>query len=179
MGGVKALRPFRGAPLAAHALALARGWSEQVVAVVRDPAQAGGALDASLVLDRAGVAGPLAGLAGSLAHAACVGADQVLTIPCDMPRLPPDLPERLTAALGPKAEVALPAVLGALQPACGLWRVRALERLDAYVAAGGSSLRGFADACGVTIVHFAPAEAPCFANANTLEELERMERDMP
>ena len=48
MGGVKALRPFRGAPLVAQAAALARRWTDEVVVVVREAAQVAGAVDAPL-----------------------------------------------------------------------------------------------------------------------------------
>ncbi|CAN7484871.1 molybdenum cofactor guanylyltransferase [Phenylobacterium sp. LjRoot219] len=176
MGGVKALRSFRGAPLVAQALARARGWSEQVVVAVRDAEQVAGAVDAPLACDRADIPGPLAGLAGALAHARAAGAELLLTLPCDMPHLPADLPERLAGALGPAAGAALPRVEGEVQPVCGLWRTTALERLPAYLASGQSSLRGFAAACGLATVDFGPDEAGLFANANTPEELARLER---
>lgn len=173
MGGVKALRPFRGAPLVAQAVAQARGWSARVVVAVRDADQVAGAVDAPLTFDRADIPGPLAGLAGALAHARAAGADLLLTLPCDMPHLPADLPARLAAALPPGAGAALPRVEGELQPVCGLWRTAALERLPEYLAAGRSSLRGFAAVCGLAVVDFADAAA--FANANTPEDLARLE----
>lgn len=177
MGGVKALRPFRGAPLVAQALARARGWSDQVVVAVRDADQLAGAVEAPLAFDRADVPGPLAGLAAALAHARDAGAGLLLTLPCDMPRLPADLPERLAAALTPDAGAALPRIDGELQPVCGLWRVTALERLPAYLASGQSSLKGFAAACGLAAVDFGPEAAAAFANANTPEDLARLERE--
>jgi molybdopterin-guanine dinucleotide biosynthesis protein A len=177
MGGVKALRDFRGAPLVAQALARARGWSDQVVVAVRDPQQVAGAVTAPLACDRADIPGPLAGLAGALAYARDAGAGLLLTLPCDMPNLPADLPERLASGLGPDAGAALPRVGGELQPVCGLWRVTALERLAYYLASGGSSLRGFAAACGLAAVEFGPEEAAFFVNANTPEDLARLERD--
>jgi len=176
MGGVKALRPFRGAPLVAQALDRARSWSDQVVVAVRDASQVGGAAEAPLVVDRADIPGPLAGLAGALAHARSAGAALLLTLPCDMPDLPADLPERLAAGLGPHAGAALPRLEGELQPVCGLWRTTALERLVDYLASGQSSLRGFAAACGLAAVDFSPEEAALFANANTPEDLARLER---
>ena len=179
MDGLKALRPFQGAPLVAHAVAQARAWSAQVVVSVRDPEQVAGAVDAPLVLDWADVPGPLAGLAAALDHAQSGGVSLLLTIPCDMPRLPPDLPDRLAAALGPADGAALPVVEGALQPACGLWRVRTAANLPAYVASGRSSLWGFAEACGLTTVEFGPEAAGGFANANTPEDLARLEREGP
>lgn len=179
MGGIKALRPFRGRPLVAHAVELARRWSDQVVVVVRDPAQAAGAVDAPLAFDHADIPGPLAGLAGALEYAGSVGADRLLTLPCDMPRLPADLAERLGAALGVGQGCALPAVDGQLQPVCGLWRVTAQDKVGAYVASGQSSLRGFAAACGLATVEFGPAAAAAFTGANTPEELERLARETP
>jgi len=177
MGGRKALRPFRGAPLAAHAVGLARRWSDEVVVVVRDASQLAGAVDVPLALDPAGIAGPLAGLAAALAHAGALGAPLLLTLPCDAPNLPADLPARLAAGLGAGDGAALPRAADRLQPACGLWRVDvALDRLPAYLASGRSSLHGFAAACGLAVVAFAGEDAGAFANANTVEELERLER---
>jgi molybdopterin-guanine dinucleotide biosynthesis protein A len=179
MGGVKALRPFRGAPLVAHALSQARRWSAEVAVVVRAADQVEGAVDAPLVFDAADIAGPLAGLAAALAHAAARGAGRLLTLPCDMPRLPEDLPQRLAGALGPDDGAALPVAAGELQPTCGLWRATALEHLPAYLASGQSSLRGFAAACGLATVDFGADAGALFANANSPEELERLERDAP
>jgi molybdopterin-guanine dinucleotide biosynthesis protein A len=179
MGGVKALRPFRGAPLVAHALGQARAWSAEVAVVVRREDQVAGAVDAPLVLDAGEIPGPLAGLAAALAHAAGAGAARLLTLPCDMPCLPPDLPQRLTAALGPEIGAALPRAAGELQPTCGLWRTGALAQLPAYLAAGQSSLRGFAAACGLAVVDFGPDAADAFANANSPEELERLAARRP
>ena len=179
MGGMKALRPFHGRPLVAHAVELARRWSDLVVVAVRDPAQVAGAVDAPLTLDRADIPGPLAGLAGALEYARGIGGGLLLTLPCDMPRLPSDLAARLAAALRAEHQVALPAIDGQLQPVCGLWRVTALDRLAAYVASGQSSLRGFAAACGLTAVEFGAEAAPAFTGANTPEELERLARETP
>jgi molybdopterin-guanine dinucleotide biosynthesis protein A len=176
MGGLKALRPFRGATLLAHALAQARTWSDEVVVVVRDPAQAGEAPGAPLVLDSPAIGGPLAGLAAALAHAKAHGAELLFTLPCDTPALPADLPQQLAAALGPKDVVALPEVAGGLEPAVGLWRTQALEALPAYLAAGRSSLHGFAEAAGLARVAFGPESAAAFANANTPEALAALER---
>ncbi|MDB5445343.1 MAG: mobA [Phenylobacterium sp.] len=179
MGGVKALRPFRGGPLIAHAVAQARRWSDEVVVVVREPAQVAGATDAPLALDHPDIPGPLAGLAAALEFARAAGAEQVLALPCDMPWLPQDLLARLRAALTPAHAAALPVVAGGLQPACGLWRPAALQALSGYLGSGQSSLRGFAAACGLATAEFGPEAAAAFANANTPEELDRLARDQP
>jgi molybdopterin-guanine dinucleotide biosynthesis protein A len=177
MGGVKALRPFRGAPLVAHAVALGRRWSDTVVVVVRDEGQVAGAVDAPLILDQPEIPGPLAGLAAALAHARGLNLARLLTLPCDMPNLPQDLPARLAESLGPERGCALPVAGGELQPMCGLWRTAALERLGAYLAGGRTSPRGFAAACGLATVDFGADAA--FANANSPEDLERLARDKP
>jgi molybdopterin-guanine dinucleotide biosynthesis protein A len=176
MGGVKALRPFRGAPLVAQAVRQARGWSDRVVVAVRDAAQLGGAAEAPLAFDRTDIPGPLAGLAAALQYAREAGAGWLLTLPCDMPNLPADLPQRLAGGLLAETGAALPRIDGQLQPVCGLWRGNALERLPDYLASGQSSLRGFAVACGLAAVDFAAEEAALFANANTPEDLARLER---
>lgn len=179
MGGVKALRPFRGAPLVAQAAALARRWTDEVVVVVRETAQVAGAVEAPLAFDRADVPGPLAGLAAALGHARTAGAAYLQTLPVDMPNLPPDLPARLLAALGPGDGCALPVAADHLQPACGLWRVAALAALPAYLATGQSSLRGFAACAGLVTVDFGADAAREFTGANTPEELERLARETP
>ena len=84
-GSDKALADWHGEPLAAHAAAALAPFCAAVI-------QVGGAD----VPDRprAGL-GPLGGIAGALAHAAAHGFDTVLTIACDMPRVPAGLVEAL------------------------------------------------------------------------------------
>jgi molybdopterin-guanine dinucleotide biosynthesis protein A len=173
MGGVKALRPFRGTTLLGHAVRLARRWSDEVVVVVRDPAQAAGT-DVPLLRDRAGVEGPLAGLAAALEQAAAQGADLLMTLPCDMPALPEELLPRLVAGIR-QAKAAMAEADGALEPACGLWRTAAAEALPPYLETGGRSLQGFARAAGLAVVAFGGHEAAGFVNVNTPEALAALE----
>lgn len=170
MGGGKPLRPFGGTTLVAHALGHARRWSDAVAVAVRTEDQVAGVADAPLLLDDPAIPGPAAGLASAFAFAQSLGAERLLTLPCDAPRLPDDLLQRLDAALG-DAGVAVAASLGRLHPTCALWRVDCAHRLPAYLAAG-SSLRGFAADCGMTVVDWdrGPDGDP-FANANTPEDL--------
>ena len=98
IGGGKPLLMFHGAPLLAHALSRARGWSRVVAVAVRKTDQAGG-VEARLILDDPTIGGPAAGLSSAFAFAAEQGASRVLTLPCDVPRLPADLPARPGAAL--------------------------------------------------------------------------------
>jgi molybdopterin-guanine dinucleotide biosynthesis protein A len=171
MGGMKALRPFRGATLLEHAVAQARRWSDAVVVVVREPAQAGALTGAPLLYDRPDIEGPLAGLAAALEHARAAGAERLITAPCDAPDLPADLPQALEPGLARGAMAAMAEAGGSLEPACGLWRPQAVAALGDYLASGGRSLQGFARAAGLAVVAFGPDQAQAFANANTLEAL--------
>src|SRR5689334_358156 len=86
MGGGKPLQRFGDGTLLDRALALARGYADDVAVAVRAAAQAGGS-DAPLIFDDPAIEGPLGGVAAALAHARAAGADAVLTLPCDAPRL--------------------------------------------------------------------------------------------
>jgi len=187
----KGLQGFRGTPLALHA-------------VQRLQAQSGGApgliaLNANRSLAEyarwqlpvwpdhlADFAGPLAGFASALAGA---GADYpyVLTVPCDSPLFPLDLLARLMHALhASEAEIAMPlarestdAADGALrlQPVFCLMRTTLAADLEEYLALGGRKIAHWARRHRLAEVafdqeHDAPA---AFANANTLDELQRLE----
>jgi molybdopterin-guanine dinucleotide biosynthesis protein A len=112
-------------------------------------------------------------LSAALRFARDNGAARVLTIPCDMPRLPADLGARLHAALdaAPQALAAVAASGGRLHPVCALWKVDALRRVASYAATGRSSLKGFAEACGSVRVAWDADEHDPFVNANTPDEL--------
>ncbi len=140
-GSDKALALVDGKPLIAHALDLLRSWCACVVVVGRDwPGLA-------RVEDHPGPGlGPLAGLCGALLHASAHGFGEVLAIPCDMPGLPPDLPERLSPG---------PAVVEG-HWTIGLWPAGLGHALAARVSSGGPmSLRGFAEASGARPVAIA------------------------
>lgn len=177
MGGAKPLRRLAGVRLIDHALQIARGYAEASVVTVRDPAQVGSVDDAALILDAPDIPGPLGGLASALRLARAQGADRVLAIPCDAPRLPPDLYERLEMALDTDAR-ALAAVAssgGRPHPVCALWSVEAAPRLRPFVASGRTSLKGFAAEIGYTLAEWSIAGGDPFTNANTPEDLATLE----
>lgn len=97
MGGDKPRRRLNGLRLLDHALNKAHALAGPVILVVRDPAQADGFAE-TIVLDAPDIDGPLAGLLAALVWAADAGFDQVLTLACDMPRVPGDLLSRLQSA---------------------------------------------------------------------------------
>lgn len=82
-GSDKAQALFGGQPLAAHAKALLDGHCDHVLIV-------GGPHGDIADMPRPHL-GPLGGIAAGLDHAATHGFDTILTIACDMPRVPPGL----------------------------------------------------------------------------------------
>lgn len=173
MGGSKPLRRLGATTLVANALGLARGYCGSVAVAVRSPDQLADTVGSELLIDLPGLEGPLGGLAATLEFAARIGAAQVLTLPCDAPRLPADLRARLETALDgdSPARVAVAASGGRLHPTCALWRVDALPALRAYAASGGRSLKGLAGELCMAIVAWEAGDADPFANANTPDEL--------
>jgi molybdopterin-guanine dinucleotide biosynthesis protein A len=174
IGGDKPLRILAGQTLLDRAIQQARQWSDIVFVVVRDHMQVG---DATLdcILDEPGIEGPLAGLAAALRRAKALGCEAVLTVPADMPFLPADLCERLTAELGGQRS-AIPSSGGHLHPVCGLWRIAALDGLGDYLASGRRSLKGFAEAVGFRAVEWLPVQPHRFFNINSALDLAAAER---
>ncbi|HEV7658879.1 MAG TPA: molybdenum cofactor guanylyltransferase [Allosphingosinicella sp.] len=157
IGGGKPMRMLAGESLIDRALSRARSWSNIVLVAARE----GGDIS-----DDPAIEGPLGGVAAALA----LGGD-VLTIPCDMPFLPDDLPARL--ASGEAATLA--ASGGQLHPVCALWKAEAAAGLPAFLATGRRSLKGFAAAVGYEAVEWAVAPYDPFFNINDEEDLARAE----
>jgi molybdopterin-guanine dinucleotide biosynthesis protein A len=182
MGGLdKGLQPYRGVPLALHAL---RRLQPQVGQV---------AISANRHLDVYrgwGVPvwpdtlpehpGPLAGFLAGLAR--CDTA-WLVCVPCDTPEWPPDLVERLGAAAArADAELALPVVRDAAghwrpQPAFCLLRRTLHDDLSAYLQAGGRKIGEWARRRRCVEVPFPDARA--FDNLNTLAELQQAQAVPP
>jgi molybdopterin-guanine dinucleotide biosynthesis protein A len=173
MAGAKPDRILGGRSLLDRALERARAWSPGVGLSVRSAAQAAAPAGVALLLDDPGVPGPLAGIASALRFAAERGAEAVLTLPCDAPFLPDDLPERLAAALAPGVGVALARSGGRLHPVCALWRAGLEDQLRAYAATGRGALMGLADAVGWTAVDWPADPVDPFFNVNTPQDLRR------
>ena len=153
IGGGKPLRMLGGMTLLDRALATARAWSDDVLVA-----------DGST--DMPGIEGPLGAIAGAFA------LGDFLTIPCDMPFLPGDLPERLA---GTQDAVGLAESGGRLHPVCALWRAHAAQGLAAYVQSGRRSLQGFAAAVGYAAVAWPMDPVDPFFNVNDEEDLARAE----
>lgn len=173
IGGAKPQRMLAGLTLLERAAAQASTFSDLVAVAVRDLAQAEAPDDLTLIED-APWEGPLGGLAAALTFARSRGRAAVLTLPCDMPLVPPELASRLAAALGERG-AALAASGGRLHPVCGLWRIEALDALPAWAASGQRSLKGFAAAVGFVTVDWPAGPVDPFFNVNTAEDLARAE----
>lgn len=170
IGGGKPLRMLAGKSLLDHALALARQWSTLIGISVRDATSAVHSTGAPFLPDTVG-SGPIAGIASALAFGRAQGVGLVLTIPCDTPFLPPDMFDRLAAALVPSAGSAIAASGGRLHPSCGLWRVEADAALPAFLASGRGSLNGFAETLGAVTVEWPVAPFDPFFNINSETDL--------
>lgn len=179
MGGDKPARLLEGRTLLDHALEIARSQGGAVAVAVRAPAQVGHRRDVPLLGDRPDCQGPLAGLISAVSFAEERGATSVLTMPCDAPRLPADLWQRLHEAMGEKDQSALAQSCGRLHPACALWRTSIRSTLEAYRQAGGASLKGLAAAAGMAVADWGEIDPDPFVNLNTPADLAKAEACSP
>jgi molybdopterin-guanine dinucleotide biosynthesis protein A len=117
-----------------------------------------------------GFAGPLAGLHAALAAA---GTSFVLTVPCDSPRLPLDLVDRLHRALRTgQANLAIAKADGRLHPVFCLCRSSLFPQLEAYLQGGGRKVAAWCSEMGAIEVDFSD-QSEAFGNFNTLDDLTR------
>lgn len=190
MGGAdKGLQNFNGTPLALHTL-------------MRLQLQEGGLIGDLMVnanrnlaaYEAFGVpvwpdslsdfAGPLAGFLTGLERAE---TPYLLTVPCDVPRFPLDLAQRLASAFDDDStEIAMasaPEEDGQLrpQPVFCLIRIDLLESLVAFTQAGGRKIDRWTDQHRTVLVPFnQPGDDPrAFLNTNTLAELHALEKSGP
>jgi molybdenum cofactor guanylyltransferase len=117
-----------------------------------------------------GYLGPLAGVAEALRAAA---TPWVLCIPCDAIGVPPDLADRLGAALVPAgAEIAVAHDGERLQALHALIATNLAPDLAAYLAAGGRSVQGWYGRHRLALVDMSDQRG-LFANLNTPADLPR------
>ena len=121
--------------------------------------------------------GPLAGFLAGLEHCE---TPWLVTVPCDTPNFPSDLVARLAAAaVAQDAEIAMAATRDAdgseqLQPVFSLMRASLLESLVRATTAGERKIDRWAKQHRFVAVLFDDADA--FFNANTLAELQSLQR---
>lgn len=194
MGGLdKGLAPFLGQPLARHALQrLAPQVGRLMINANRHPgdyALLGAAFSAPVRPDaEPGYPGPLAGFLSGLDHCE---TPWLACVPCDTPLFPQDLVQRLgQAALAaqPEADIVVAhgweATLGTdqvrlrAQPVFCLLRSHLRDSLRAFVRSGGRKIDAWTAQHRCAAARFdRTGDSPlAFANANTPEELQALER---
>ena len=190
MGGVdKGLQNFNGIPLALHTLMRLGHQVESVMVNANRNLSAYESFGASVWPDAsADFAGPLSGFLVGLERAE---TPFVLTVPCDTPRLPLDLAERLGQALVREdADIAMAAAPETkpdgttemrTQPVFCLMKIELSESLVKFTQAGGRKIDAWTAQHKTVIVPFdAPSDDPlAFANVNTLTELQALENAAP
>jgi molybdenum cofactor guanylyltransferase len=190
MGGVdKGLQNFNGIPLALHTLMRLGPQVETVMVNANRNLSAYESFGASVWPDAsADFAGPLSGFLVGLERAETT---YVLTVPCDTPRLPLDLAERLSQALiRENAEIAMAAAPETkadgsteirTQPVFCLMKIELSESLVKFTHAGGRKIDTWTAQHKTVVVPFdAPGDDPlAFANVNTLNELQALENAAP
>ena len=193
MGGVdKGLQNFRGTQLALHALLRLQQQTlapAEVMINANRNLSAYEAFGAPVWPDALpDFAGPLAGFLTGLERCE---TPYLLTLPCDVPHFPLSLCERLAHALeGREADIAMAAgpetdeagnTRVRTQPVFCLLRAELLESLVRFTQGGGRKIDAWTAQHRQVVVPFdAPDDDPlAFANANTLEELRRLEGAAP
>ena len=185
MGGVdKGLQNFRGMPLALQTLMRLQLQSlppQEILINANRNLAAYESLGVAVWPDTLdGFAGPLAGFLTGLERAE---TPLLLTVPCDTPLFPLDLIERLhTALTAQNADLAMAAAReedGSVrpQPVFCLLKVVLLDSLVQFTQQGGRKIDAWTSQHRCAIVPFdQPQDAPeAFYNANTLEELQKLE----
>jgi molybdopterin-guanine dinucleotide biosynthesis protein A len=179
MGGVdKGLQLHRGVPLALHAVLRLSPQVGHVMINANRNLAAYESFGVPVWPDALpDFAGPLAGFLAGLER--CETA-WLVTVPCDTPNFPQDLVPRLAERASTHgADIAMAACIedGVLrtQPVFCLMRASLMESLVRFTHDGGRKIDRWTATRKTVEVEFADAAA--FVNANTADELRRLQRD--
>ncbi|EHR70205.1 molybdopterin-guanine dinucleotide biosynthesis protein A, proteobacterial [Burkholderiales bacterium JOSHI_001] len=178
MGGVdKGLQNHLGLPLAMHALMRLQPQVGEVLINANRNIGAYESLGAAVWPDAvADYPGPLAGFLAGLEHCE---TPYLVTVPCDTPNFPEDLVARLAATLVAEgADIAMAATRDdgrvQVQPVFCLMKAALMESLVSFIQDGQRKIDRWTGQHRCATVLFEDADA--FFNANTLEELQRLQR---
>jgi molybdopterin-guanine dinucleotide biosynthesis protein A len=178
MGGVdKGLQNHRGIPLALHALLRLQPQVGQLMINANRNLGAYESMGVPVWPDAvADFAGPLAGVLVGLERCE---TPYLVTAPCDTPNFPLDLVQRLSQALvAQEADIAMAATREngevVAQPVFCLLKASLLESLVTYLHEGQRKIDRWTALHRVATVVFDDTAA--FDNANTVEELQRLQR---
>ena len=175
MGEVdKGLQPFRGKPMVAHVLERLGPQADEIIINANRNLEQYEKFGHRVVADAIdGFAGPLAGLHVGMSHAS---HPLVATAPCDSPFLPLDLITRLRAALEQEnADLAVAKTFDQAHPVFCLTKRELAPHLRAFLESGQRKIDKWYSSLKVIEVNFDDEEA-AFANINTLEELNTLEK---
>ncbi len=187
MGGIdKGLQNFNGTPLTLHALMRLQMQEgsplNDIMIVANRNLSAYESLGVQVWPDSTdGFAGPLAGFLTGMERCE---SEFLLTVPCDSPLFPFDLVQKLQDALVQEnADIAVAAAReedGNMrpQPVFCLMRTNLLESLVKFMQSGGRKIDAWTaqHACVVVPFDTPDTDPRAFFNANTLEELHRLEQ---
>jgi len=187
MGGIdKGLQNFNGTPLTLHTLMRLQMQEteplSQIMVVANRNLSAYESFGVQVWPDSTdGFAGPLAGFLTGLERCE---TDLLLTVPCDSPLFPLNLAQRLLDTLiSADADIAVAAAReedGSVraQPVFCLMRVTLLESLVKFMQSGGRKIDAWTALHKTVLTPFDSSDVDprAFFNANTLEELHRLEK---
>jgi molybdopterin-guanine dinucleotide biosynthesis protein A len=177
MGGTdKGLLPLAGRPMIEYTIASLAGQVGELKISANRNLERYRAYGYAVVADTVtGYSGPLAGIAAGLESAR---TELLLTAPCDGPWLPPDLCERLHAALlDGGADVCVAHDGERLQPVFGLYHRRLLPGILSYLADGDRKLHHWLQQQNHVTADFSDVPQ-AFLNVNTPEERARAEEKL-
>ena len=168
MGRDKSFVPLLGQRLIDHVLQRLSPQVEALAISANDEAYE--ALHLPVLPDvRADRPGPLAGLAAGLGWARSIGAELLVTAPCDAPFLSADLVARLVP--GPSVAQSPEG----LEPLFACWPVSALEAVEGALEKGDLAVHRLLQALGARVVAIPAGEPPWWLNLNAEAELRAVE----
>ena len=178
MGGVdKGLQNFRGMPLAMHALLRLQAQVGETLLNANRNIAAYESMGVPVWPDAVpDYPGPLAGFLAGLERCE---TPYLVVVPCDSPLFPQDLVERLAEAFADEStEIAVAATRDGdtlqAQPVFCMMRAGLMESLVRFVHGGQRKIDRWTALHATRLVAFEDAEA--FANANTTDELQQLQR---
>ncbi len=174
MNGVdKGLMPLQHKPLIQHVIDRLKTQVDEIIINANRAITKYQALGYTVLQDyHHDFIGPLAGFSLGLGHAQY---DYLLIVPCDSPLLPPNLAERLLAAIiEHDAEIAVAMSTGVTHPVFCLCKKNVLPTLSAYLENGGRRVSTWQKSLKYIEVDFSDYE-DAFINLNTLEDLAKLE----
>jgi len=167
-GRDKGLIPLAGRPLVAHALDALRPQVGTLLINANRHQDEYARLGVPVVADAyPGYAGPLAGIAAALRR---IETDWAIAVPCDAPRIAPDLVARLVnASAGGRHRACVARTADGLQPVWCLLHRGLAESLEAFLAGGGRKVAEWLARVDAAAADFTDADS--FLNLNTESEL--------